>query len=553
MNDYDAIVIGSGSGGLSAATALARAGQKVAIFEQHYLPGGYSQTFHLKGFGFSPGVHYVGGLEPGGHLRQIYEGLGMADDLVFFEINPDGYDHAVVGTERFDFPKGKEPLADRLKRRFPSDAAGIDTYLNTVCRISDEIGSALPAARFLDRVLLPLRMPTLLRYGLRPLGRFLASITHDPLLRAILSIQSGDHGLPPSRASTALHAGLVGYYMNGACYPRGGARSIGGAFIKQLKAHAGEIHLRTPVDQILVANRRALGVRLADGREVRAAAVISNADPGVTWGKLVAPEHLSARLRRRVARTRYSVSTMSLFCAVDMDLRAAGLDSGNCWYSRTPDIEAVYRFGNQPRLAATDEIPGLFLSVTTLKDPSLRSDGLHTVEAMSLASYDAFRRWEGRHPDETGDGYADLKTAMTVRMFDAIETFVPGFRDRVVFHTLGTPLTNQRYVASTRGGIYGTEKTIANLGPFSYPVRSEIEGLFECGASTLSPGVLGVTTSGLAAAQAVLGCRAEDLLDARGQTLRVYPSESPELWPEALRPVSSAPAARHPRAVAGMS
>lgn len=125
MNDVDAIVIGSGSGGLTAALALARAGKRVTVFEQHYLPGGYSQSFSLHGYRFSPGVHYIGQLGPGEALRLIYEGLGLADDLEFFEINPDGYDHTIIGDERFDIPKGVDRFRERLVERFPSEADGI--------------------------------------------------------------------------------------------------------------------------------------------------------------------------------------------------------------------------------------------------------------------------------------------------------------------------------------------------------------------------------------------------------------------------------------------
>ena len=106
MADYDAIIIGSGSGGLSAAVAIANTGRRVAVFEQHYLPGGYSQSFMIKGYRFSPGIHYIGQLGPGQRLRQIYEGLGVADDLEFFELDPDGYDRTIIGEERFDIPKG---------------------------------------------------------------------------------------------------------------------------------------------------------------------------------------------------------------------------------------------------------------------------------------------------------------------------------------------------------------------------------------------------------------------------------------------------------------
>jgi all-trans-retinol 13,14-reductase len=534
--DYDAIVIGSGSGGTTAALALARAGRRVAVYEQHYLPGGYGQSFSLKGYRFSPGIHYIGELGPGGALRHIYEGLGVANDVVFLELDPDGYDRVFVGDERFDIPKGLEPFRERLKQRFPSEARGIDGYFAIIERIGNELAWARPPANLVDAVKLPFRMRTTLRYGMQPLARFLDRFTREPYLRAILSIQAGDHGMAPSRAPTGLHAGLQTYYINGGCYPRGGGHAIVDAFVKQLRAHGGEIFLASEVTRILVENGRAIGVRLADGSEARADVVVANTDPGVTWGRLVDPEHLSARLRRRVARLRYSVSTISLFLAVDMDLRAAGLDSGNIWYSRTPDIDASYAFAERADISDIEEIPGLFFNVTTLKDPSMRTDGLHTVEAIAISSFDAFARWQDTKPGERGPEYARLKDYLAGKILDEIECFVPGFRNHVVFSALGTPLTNSRFIHATRGGIYGTENSLRNLGPFSFPVKTEIAGLFECGASTISPGIHGVTRSGLAAAAAALRCDESEFLTASGQSLRIYPADDPSAWPEELRP-----------------
>src|SRR6476619_6503821 len=99
MVDVDTVVIGSGAGGLCAALALARAGQRVLVLEQHYLPGGWCHSFDLDGYSFSPGIHYVGDLAPGGMLRAVYEGLGVADDLRFLELNPDGFDHVRIGSD----------------------------------------------------------------------------------------------------------------------------------------------------------------------------------------------------------------------------------------------------------------------------------------------------------------------------------------------------------------------------------------------------------------------------------------------------------------------
>lgn len=539
MTDYDAIVIGSGSGGLTSALALARAGRRVVVFEQHTLPGGYSQSFTLNGCSFSPGIHYVGALQPGGGLRRIYEGLGVANRLVFFELNPDGYDHVRVGDERFDIPKGKDRFRDRLKQRFPSEAAGIDGYFDLIGRMADELGWAHPIESLSDAVLLPVHAHTILRYGMMPLGHFIDRFTTHPMVRAILTIQAGDHAMAPSKAPTALHAGLQSYYFDGGCYPQGGGHAIPDALIAELVLHGGNVVLGTEVAQILVADGRAIGVRLADGREVRADIVVSNADPGVTWGQLIAPTHLGWALRRRIERTRYSLSTISLFLGVDMDLRAAGLDSGNVWYSRTTDIDAVYQVAELADISTVAEIPGLFLNATTLKDPTLRNDGIHTVEAMALSSMQPFEAWRNTQSGNRPAAYRSLKARLKEKMLDAVAKIVPGVRDHVVTAALGTPLTNMHYLHATAGAIYGTEKTVGNLGPLSFPVRTHIPGLFQCGASTIAPGINGVTTSGLEAAAAALGCEREDLLTARGQRLRIYSAEDPSQWPSDLQLRSS--------------
>ncbi|MFN2138483.1 MAG: NAD(P)/FAD-dependent oxidoreductase, partial [Candidatus Promineifilaceae bacterium] len=98
-----------------------------------------------------------------------------------------------------------------------------------------------------------------------------------------------------------------------------------------------------------------------------------------------------------------------------------------------------------------------------------------------------------------------------------------------------TPLTNEHYVNATRGNLYGIDKTPDQVGPFAFPVKSRIEGLYMVGASTLSHGVAGVTSSGLAAARQILGCRMRDILSQNGPELRIYPSEDPGAWPEELR------------------
>ncbi|MFQ5421348.1 MAG: phytoene desaturase family protein, partial [Anaerolineae bacterium] len=406
--DYDAVIIGSGAGGLATAVPLAQAGQKVLALEQHEVPGGWTHSFTLEGYKFSPGVHYIGNLGPGGMMRAIYEGLGVSGDMAFCELNPDGFDHVIIGEERFDIPKGRQRFADRLKQRFPGEAAGIDGFLTAVTDMNREV---MRLSRFKpkDALRLPRAAPNLLRWGWRSAEAMINHFVSDPLLRAIFAAQSGDHGLPPSLASAPVHAAIINHYLDGGYYPMGGAFVIPRAFVRALKRAGGELRLNTAVTRILLENGRTVGVRLADGQEIRARAIVSNADPEVTFGQLVGREHLSRKLRRKLDRVTYSVSALSLFLASNMDLRAAGLDSGNVWFYRDADLDQLYREGMSDKAARHIRPDMLFLTTTTLKDPSKMHNGRHTLEAFTFVNYAPFARWANQPVGERDSDYLALK------------------------------------------------------------------------------------------------------------------------------------------------
>ena len=250
--NYDAITIGSGAGGLTAAVALAQAGKKVLALEQHDRPGGWTHSFTLEGYRFSPGVHYIGSLHEGGSLRRIYEGLGVSGDLTFCELNPDGYDHIIVGEKRVDFPKGKENLIERLNSHFPHEAKGIDSYFTDLINMTEGL-------RNLGNLSNPLK--TVKNWGsvikwARATGADLINAhISDPVLRGVLAGQAGDNGLPPSKVSAFMHAGITHHYLNGGYYPLGGAFTLPRAFVRALKRSGGEIRLKSRVKRILIEGK----------------------------------------------------------------------------------------------------------------------------------------------------------------------------------------------------------------------------------------------------------------------------------------------------------
>lgn len=540
MKDFDTIIIGSGAGGLSAAICLARAGQKILVIEQHYVPGGWCHSFFLNGQRFSPGVHYIGNLDKGKPTSRLYEGLGIANDLAFFRMNKAAYEHCWIGEERIDMPAGVEQLHESLSKRFPAEKAGLKKYLKTVCDVSRQLQIILKMSGFWDHLTIPIRTRHLGKYGLFSLKKVIDWHIKDPLLKKVLNVQCGDHGLPPGKASFPLHCAVMDHYFDGGFYPMGGGEAIVKAMTTAIKKYGGQIRTGIGVKRIVLEGKKnklkAIGVELQNGEIISAYKIISNADPGKTYLGLVGSENLSGKLRKRLANTRYSVTSLMLFLTVDMDVRKAGLDSGNIWMFRNQDLDQLFADMSVKDILTEDEFPGLFISCTTLKDPSSYNGRYHNLEVVTFIDYVSFEQFEKEEKEGNRSAdYLKYKERICEKMLNSLEKVLPGVRGKIVQMELGTPVTNEFYLNTTRGNVYGTEKSFMQTGPFSFNKKSEIENLYLCGASILSHGVAGASSSGVTTAAAILNCKSDDLVKPiAGQDIRIYDAEDNSQWPNWL-------------------
>ncbi|RKN81835.1 phytoene desaturase family protein [Ulvibacterium marinum] len=534
-NKWDTIVIGSGAGGLATGICLARAGQKVLVLEQHDVPGGWCHSFYLDGHRFTPGVHYVGLLAEGEATNDLYRGLGIANDLVFFRMNPDAYEHAWIGEERFDFPSNLEQLIDRLTERFPEERKSIHTYLNLVRNVSVQIYSLPYFKGFWQKLTIPYKTRHMGKYGLFSLRKVINWHIKNPLLKNILNIQCGDHGLQPKKAAFPLHCALMSHYFNGAYYPMGGGGALIKAMTNALKKHGGHLQTGTTVNRILTQGerkKRAIGVALENGQLLYANTIVSNADPGITYLNLVGKENLSSKLQKKLSKTKYSCTSLMLFLTVDMDLRKAGLDSGNIWLMPNKDTDDLYDDLMTPNLSNGEAFEAMFISCTSLKDPASYDGKHHTIEAITLIDYSTFEKYK-EETEPRSEGYIKFKEILSQKMLNGLSRAIPGVRDHIVQMELGTPITNEYYINTTRGNVYGTEKSLRHIGPFAFKAKSEIENLYLCGASILSHGVAGASHSGVDTAATILGCEADELKKPQDdQYLRIYEAENPVDYPD---------------------
>lgn len=516
----DVAVIGAGLGGLVAAARLASAGRRVAVFDAHYVAGGCATMFTRRAEGgryhFDVGLHYIGDCGPEGSIPRILAELGIS--LRYRALDPDGFDTLVFPDFRFRIPANVDLYRERLLGLFPHERRGIDAYVRLLREVAHLVrtSTAKPPPGGLRMLYeLALRGRLAARYRGATMADFLAAHIRDPKLAAVILGQSGDYGLPPSKVSALMHTGLANHYFQGAYYPVGGGQVIADALVAHIEARGGSVHLRAPVERVLVEGGRAVGVRVGGTNraptEVRAAVTISNADLKRTLLELVGTEALPPKVTEQTRAFEMAGALFMVFVGVKGDLRARGLTDTNYWSFDGYDVEAFYRAGLSPD--GTPRIHGSYITSGSLKDPDTPDHapaGYGTVEVMALVPGDA-GLW-GVEPDtiETwryrrSEAYAARKAAVEAGLLARLEALAPGISADIVYRESATPVTHARFTRASGGTGYGLASTPAQFMQGRPGYRGPLPGLYLAGANTRAGhGIVGAMRSGEASAKRVL-------------------------------------------------
>lgn len=505
---FDAIVIGSGLGGLVAAGGLARlAKQRVLVLERHYRLGGYTHVFTRPGYEWDVGVHYVGAVGERGTLRPLFDLL--SDGQLRWAPLPDVYDRVELGAEGYDFAAGPERFVSTLLPAFPGARAVLREYLRLVVATARR-GQAAFMARLGTAARPHLEAHALARspgdVSRRTTLEVLRSLTSDERLVAVLSGQYGDYGLPPSRSAFAFHAGVVEHYLDGAFYPVGGSSAFVRTLAPAIEAAGGHLATLAEVDSLVLERGTVVGVRLANGDTWRAPVVISDAGVRNTLERLLPEPARPREWVERLAAVGPSSPYLCLYLGFRETDEALGLTGTNLWlYPDGRHDENVERFAEDPDAP----FPMLYLSFPSAKDPEFprRFPGRATLEVITMARWEWFERWAATRWRKRGEDYEAVKRRFTARLLEAVYARLPQLRGKVDVAELSTPLSAAHFAGHPRGEIYGLDASPARLD-LGLTAKTPVPGLYLTGADLASPGVGGAAFGGVLATAAVLGASA---------------------------------------------
>ena len=504
---WDAIVIGSGIGGLSVAATMAKlAGKRVLVLERHYTAGGFTHTFRRPGYEWDVGVHYIGDVShPRGSARRIFDFItdGELDWADMGEV----YDRIILGENSYDYVKGLENFRVQLHEYFPSEKDAINQYLEKVLVTAKKAQlffaeKAMPP--FVSRLFGGMMRRPLLKEAMRTTREVIEEITQNQELIGVLTGQFGDYGLVPAESTFFIHAMVTSHYFRGAAYPTGGSARIAEAILPVIERAGGEVITNAEVDQIILENRQAVGVRLLNGREFRAPTVVSDAGVMNTLSRLLPePVAKAAGLANKADEIGSSVAHLSLYVGLKGTTEELGLEKTNLWvYPDHRHEENFKRF--QEDINAP--LPVVYLSFPSAKDPDFqrRYPGRSTVEALTLGPYAPFKAWENTSWKKRGAEYEELKASLSERLLDTLHRHAPGTRGKVEIAELSTPLSTRNFAAHPQGEIYGLQHTAHRFEQRWLKPRTPIKGLYLTGADVCSAGVVGALMGGMLCSSAVL-------------------------------------------------
>ena len=503
MNNFDYVILGGGLGGLATAACLSRQGYRVAVLEQHYLPGGCCHTFSYGDYSFCADVHYIYQCGEGQGVRQFLDYIDR--DVTFNSLNSDCIDRVITPEVDFRIPLNWEKFRDRLLATFPEESRSINLYCDEIKQLHRELKQLTEEVHWYDLdwsdwISLPKywHLFTRRNWTLQDLyDRTGLSLK----LQALLAGQSGDYGLPPNQIALITHTSLVWDYAEGAYYPRYHFKDLVDSIVSAITERGGIVKYSTPVQHIEVENGRVAWITAGEENYQADNAYISDLDPKLTVKLMHNSLALSKPEYRRLTNYEYSASAFNIYLGLDSQFnpQAYGIGNWNIWYYPDGNLNRAY----QRQLEGNLEHPWIFLSCPTLKShqPGMCPDGHHVLEITTVCPYEPFKKLH------TTDSlaYKAQKRAVYQEVMESVRELIPDIDKYIRMKIYGTPTTSEYYLGQPEGNMYGAKLIPQQIGLNRLGYKTELSNLYLVGASAGYPSVPGVISNGMDVVEMLTG------------------------------------------------
>jgi phytoene dehydrogenase-like protein len=471
---YDAIVIGAGLGGLSAATMLARNGLEVLLLERHNVPGGYATSFVRGRYEFEVALHELSGIgqpERPASLYRFLDYLGVAGKVEF--LYPPNLYRAVLPDLDITLPVGREAFEATLCEEFPHESRGIRRFMTRVFGLRSDFVEIARQRGAGNPLTMPFRLPHFFRYLPTTYGQVLNRDVKDRRARAVLSAYWGYFGLPPSKISFLYFAmGLAAYVKHGPAFPKGRSQALSNAFLARLEELGGEVRLNCGVQRIKTADGRVSGIVTEEGEEIAADWIVSNADPITTCRDLIGADKVPDSFFANLQSSEVAASTVNVYMGVARPAEELGLTEHEIFINADYDFDRHYE--SMKVIAPPDSIA---VTCYNAAYPDISPPGTCIVVLTALAYGEP---WYEVPPHN----YVAAKNRIADAMIERAEQIAPGLRENTEVVEVSTPLTNMRYAGTMGGSIYGFNQPPRDNMVWRMRNRGPLDRLYFVGAWT---------------------------------------------------------------------
>lgn len=495
MKHYDAVVIGAGNGGLTAATTLQRNGCNTLLVERHNVPGGCGTSFVRGDFEFEVALHQLSGVGTEDRpflMRKMFKDLGV-DEKIELVQEDELYRIVIPGKLDMSLPASWSGIQKVLQDSFPEEADAITRFFDLGSKVSMEYYMALPQVRRSgDSELLKARCPNFAKHGLRTTDDVLNEFfTNQNLINAITPYWSYV-GIPTSELVFAEFIGMLFAYCTFKPWHfKGGSQSLSSAFIDSFEEAGGTVIFSCGAEKIQTENSKVKSVTLENGETVTCDYIVSNASPLITYNELLDLDSPPIEVSSDFKSRRMGVSAVCLYLGLDCTPEEIGIDTAStfviCGDNKDTTEDEMYSM-NAPNWG--------MVTCYNFVDEDLAPKGKSVVTLVALQYGEV---WDDVAPED----YADTKYDYGDKLVAHVEKAYPGIRDYIEVAEVATPLTMMRYLNTPGGAIYGFKQHLQDTNLLRDRLGG-IEGLYSAGSWTSQGGFQPTYMAGEATAKQII-------------------------------------------------